>query len=71
MSKVTRAKTLHQGQFSRLFKITQATSMWYVLLAKSMAISLAIVFAPAVLLLVISAFANGACWAFGGQWCSP
>lgn len=45
--------------------------MWHVFLAKSMAISLAIVFAPAALLLVIIAFANGACWAFGGQWCAP
>ena len=45
--------------------------MRHVLLAKSMAISLAIVFAPAALLLVIIAFANGACWAFGGHWCAP
>ena len=45
--------------------------MWHVLLAKGMAISLAILFAPATLLMVIIAFANGACWALGGQWCAP
>ena len=46
-------------------------SKWHVRLAKSMALSFAVVFAPVVLLLVISAFANGACWAFGGHWCAP
>ena len=28
MPEVTRAKTLHQGQFNRLIKITQATSRY-------------------------------------------
>ena len=28
MPEITRAKTLHQGQFNRLIKITQATSRY-------------------------------------------
>ncbi len=28
MTEITRAKTLHQGQFTRLIKITQATSRY-------------------------------------------
>lgn len=50
---------------------TESMDSWKVRLAQSMGISFAFVFTPVVLLLLMSAFASVACWAFGGLWCAP
>lgn len=49
----------------------ESMASWQVRLAQSMGISFAIVFTPVLLLLLVTVYASGACWAFGGHWCAP